>query len=89
MFEGRKEMAMQLEDEGSEKCLLFFLFLTGFFSLALFKNNHSPPFHRRVLQHAWAAKGFGDDLNTFKGSSLTASVLPVPAHRLRGRSPLH
>lgn len=79
---------MQLEDEGFVNR---FLLVSDrvFFLLALFKNNHSSPFHRCVLQHAWAAKGFGDDLNTFKGSSLTASVLPVPARRLRGRSPLH
>lgn len=81
-------MAMQLEDEESVNCLLFFV-SDGVFFLALFKNNHSPPFHKCVLQHAWVAKGFGDDSNTFKGSSLTASVLPVPARRLRGRSPPH
>lgn len=32
-------------------------------------------------------RGSGDDLNTFKGLSLTASVLPV--HRLQGCSPLY
>ena len=50
------------------------------------KQTLSFPFTRVTSELQKCGRRFGGDLNTFKGLSLTASVLPV--HRPQGCSPL-